>query len=309
MIKEEKLIIKGSIDIGATISYLDKENKKPLVVLLMGTGTTDRDGNTKKFKTNFYKNLSDMFVSIGCVTIRYDKRGTHESTGNYKNAGLSDLVDDAVSVINYGKNLEYVDSNRVIICGHSEGAMIATLLTKKVEVNGLLLLGGAGISMKSALIYQNLLVLKQYEDKKGFIAWYLKKVLTREKIEKQFNYLFKKAEKSKKDRYFFNGALFNTKYMREHGSLTDEYFINILNNYSGKVLAVTGTADLSADYHSLEKLNSNIKAFAPQDVNHILRQIDDNNDIMKVKQQYKRLCKEDIDKQTKEIIISWINSF
>lgn len=295
--------------IGATISYLDKENKKPLVVLLMGTGTTDRVGNTKKFKTNFYKNLSDMFVSIGCVTIRYDKRGTHESTGNYKNAGLSDLVGDAVSVINYGKNLEYVDSNRVIICGHSEGAMIATLLTKKVEVNGLLLLGGAGISMKSALIYQNLLVLKQYEDKKGFIAWYLKKVLTREKIEKQFNYLFKKAEKSKKDRYFFNGALFNTKYMREHGSLTDEYFINILNNYSGKVLAITGTADLSADYHSLEKLNSNIKAFAPQDVNHILRQIDDNNDIMKVKQQYKRLCKEDIDKQTKEIIISWINSF
>ena len=309
MIKEEKLIIKGSIDIGATISYLDKESKKPLVVLLMGTGTTDRDGNTKKFKTDFYKNLSDMFVSIGCVTIRYDKRGTHESTGNYKTAGLSDLVDDAVSVINYGKNLEYVDSNRVIICGHSEGTMIATLLTKKVEVNGLLLLGGAGTSMKSALIYQNLLVLKQYENKKGFIAWYLKKVLTREKIEKQFNDLFKKAEKSKKERYFFNGALFNTKYMREHGSLTDEYFINILNNYSGKVLAITGTADLSADYHSLEKLNSNIKAFAPQDVNHILRQIDDNNDIMKVKQQYKRLSKEDIDKQTKEIIISWINSF
>ena len=309
MIKEEKLVIRGSIDIGATISYLDKESKKPLVVLLMGTGTTDRDGNTKKFKTDFYKNLSDMFVSIGCVTIRYDKRGTHESTGNYKTAGLSDLVDDAVSVINYGKNLEYVDSNRVIVCGHSEGAMIATLLTKKVEVNGLLLLGGAGTSMKSALIYQNLLVLKQYEDKKGFIAWYLKKVLTREKIKKQFNDLFKKAEKSKKERYFFNGALFNTKYMREHGSLTDEYFINILNNYSGKVLAITGTADLSADYHSLEKLNSNIKAFAPQDVNHILRQIDGNNDIMKVKQQYKRLSKEDIDKQTKEIIISWINSF
>ncbi len=111
MIKEEKLIIKGSINIGATISYLDKDNKKPLVVLLMGTGTTDHDGNTKKFKTNFYKNLSDIFVSIGCVTIRYDKRGTHESTGNYKIAGLSDLVEDAVSVINYGKNLEYVDSN------------------------------------------------------------------------------------------------------------------------------------------------------------------------------------------------------
>ncbi len=184
--------------------------------------------------------------------------------------------------------------------------MIATLLTKKVEVNGLLLLGGAGTSMKSALIYQNLLVLKQYENKKGFIAWYLKKVLTREKIEKQFNDLFKKAEKSKKERYFFNGALFNTKYMREHGSLTDECFTNILNNYSGKVLAITGTADLNTDYHSLEKLNSNFKTFVPQNVNHILRKIDGDNDIMRAKQQYKRLSKEDIDKQTKDTIISWI---
>lgn len=309
MFKEERLIIKSSIDIGATISYLDTEKKRPLVVLLMGTGTTNRDGNTKKFNTDFYKNLSDMFVSLGCVTIRYDKRGTHESTGNYKTAGLSDLVDDAVSVINYGKSLEYVDTNKVIVCGHSEGAMIATLLTKKVEVNGLLLLGGAATCMKSALIYQNLAVLKQNENKKGFIALYLKKVLTKEKIEKQFNDLFKKAEKAKKERYFFNGALFNTKYMREHGTLTNEYFIDILNNYSGKVLAITGTSDLSADYHSLEKLNPNIKAYAPQNVNHILRQIDDDNDILKVKQQYKRLSKKDIDKQTKEIIISWINSF
>lgn len=309
MINEEKLIIKTNIDIGATISYLDIEKKKPLVVLIMGTGKTDRDGNTNNFKTNFYKNLSDMFVSLGWVTLRYDKRGTYRSTGNYKTAGLSDLVNDAVSVINYGKNLEYVDSNKIIVCGHSEGAMIATRLTKKVKINGLLLLGGAGTCMKSALIYQNLLFLKQYENKRGFIAWYLKKVLTKEKIEKQFSDLFKKAEKSKKKRYFFNGALFNTKYMKEHGTLTDEYFINILNNYSGKVLAITGTADLSANYHSLEKLNSNINTFVPQNVNHILRKIDDNNDIMKVKQQYRRLSKEDIDKQTKEIIISWINYF
>lgn len=33
--------------------------------------------------------------------------------------------------------------------------------------------------MKSALIYQNLIVLKQYENKKGFLAWYLKKVINK----------------------------------------------------------------------------------------------------------------------------------
>lgn len=306
--KEEKVIIKSGVDLGATVSYLNNKKKKPLVVILMGTGKTNRDGNTKSFKTDFYKNLSDLFVNLGCVTIRYDKRGTHESSGNYKMAGLSDLVDDAISVIKYGKTLEYVNANKVIVCGHSEGAMIATLLTQKIDVNGLILLGGAGMCMKSALIYQNLVVLNQYENKKGFIAWYLKKILTKEKIEKQFEDLFKKAEKANKGRYFFNGALFNTKYMKEHGSLTDDSFIDILNNYSGKVLAITGTSDLSADYHSLEKLNSNIKVYAPQKVNHILRQIDDDNDIMKVKKQYKRLSTKDIDKFTKDVIISWIDT-
>lgn len=121
--KEEKVIIKSGVDLGATVLYLNNKKKKPLVVILMGTGKTNRDGNTKSFKTDFYKNLSDLFVNLGCVTIRYDKRGTHESSGNYKTAGLSDLVDDAVSVIKYGKTLEYVNANKVIDCGHSEGPL------------------------------------------------------------------------------------------------------------------------------------------------------------------------------------------
>ena len=57
-------------------------------------------------------------------------------------------------------------------------------------------------------------------------------------------------------------------------------------------------------YGNTKKLKLGIKTFATQNVNHILRQIDD---IMRVKQKYRRLSKEDIDKQTKDAIISWIN--
>ena len=67
MIKEEKVIISNDINIGATIAYKDKNKKRPLVLLIMGTGTTDRDGNSFGFKTNLYKNLSDMFVEMGYV--------------------------------------------------------------------------------------------------------------------------------------------------------------------------------------------------------------------------------------------------
>ena len=84
-----------------------------------------------------------MFVNANCVCIRYDKRGTHQSTGNFKTCGLSDLVNDAACVIDYAEQLDFVDSEKIIVCGHSEGAMIATLLTKGEKLCGIMLLGGA----------------------------------------------------------------------------------------------------------------------------------------------------------------------
>ena len=53
-ITEEKIIIPSDINIGATIAYQDKEQKRPLVLLISGTGSLDRDGNAIGFKTNLY---------------------------------------------------------------------------------------------------------------------------------------------------------------------------------------------------------------------------------------------------------------
>ena len=64
MINEEEVIIKNDINIGATIAYQDKNIKRPLILLIMGTGSLDRNGNGFGFKSNIYKELSDMFVEI-----------------------------------------------------------------------------------------------------------------------------------------------------------------------------------------------------------------------------------------------------
>lgn len=301
---EERVIIDGENKIGATISYLDNTKKRPLVLLIMGTGKLDRDGNMKGFKTDMYKNLSDMFVKLGYVCIRYDKRGTHESTGNFKIAGLSDLVNDSATVIDYAKKLSYVDENRVIACGHSEGAMIATLLTKHEKLDSLILLGGACICLKSAMEYQNFQILNEFENKKGLLAWYLNKVMTKEKIKKQLTALYEKANKAKKDTFFFRGAFLPTKWLKEHGALSDDDFVRMIEEYNGKVLAITGKADLQADYTCLEKIAEfeNVTIFTPENVNHMLREIDDNNSFLTVQKQYKRLAKNPIHEETQQQI-------
>ena len=301
---EERIIINGEIDIGATVARPNDTKKRPLVLLIMGTGKLNRDGNGFGFKSNFYKDLSDIFVKMGFTCIRYDKRGTHQSTGSFKKAGLSDLVNDSATVIQYAKDLPYVDKNRIIACGHSEGAMIATLLTKQEKLDSIILLGGACMCLKSAMEYQNYGILDEFENKKGLLAWFLSKTMNKEKVKNQLASLYQKADKAKKDTFFFNGAFIPAKWLREHGALTDDDYINMIEEYNGKVLAITGKSDLQADFTCLDKIAEfeNVTTYAPDNVNHMLKEIDDDNSYLTVQKQYKRLVNAPMHQGTKQQI-------
>jgi predicted esterase len=309
MINEERVIISNDINLGATIAYKDKKEKRLLVLLISGTGSLDRDGNNLGFKSNIYKELSDMFVEMGYVCIRYDKRGTHESKGAGLNFGLRDLVNDAANIIHYAKKLDYVDEEKVVVCGHSEGAMIATLLTKNedLDLKGIILLSGACMSLKGAMIYQNYLVLNQVKDMKGILGWFLRKTLKKESIEKQISDFFLKAEQSRKNVYFYKGSIIPTKYTREHNALTSDDYVSLLKAYKGKVLAITGQSDVQADYKALEGISSfdNVTISTPEKVNHVLRDVDGESNIMEIKKEYKLSFKKPISTKIKDSIKEW----
>ena len=308
MINEERVIIDGDVNIGATIAYKDKLEKRPVVLLIMGTGSLDRDGNGLGFKSNLYKDMSDMFVDMGYVCIRYDKRGTHESKASGINYGLSDLVSDAANIIHYAKKLDYVDSEKVVVCGHSEGAMIATLLTKNEDLQGIILLGGAGMGLKEAMLYQNYLVVEQAKDMKGLLGWFLRKTLKKESIEKQVSDMFDKAEKSKKEIFFYKGSFIPTKYMREHHELTNEEYLKLLKDYKGKILAITGKSDVQADCSVLDVIDGDdVTISVPENVNHLLKEQEEKSDILNVKKIYKKSFKKEIAPSVKLTIKDWMN--
>lgn len=310
-IREEQVTIEGKVSLGATVSYIDKGNKSPAVVLIMGTGKTDRDGNEKGFQTNLYKELSEFFAGFGCVCIRYDKRGTYQSSGDFQTAGLHDLVEDAISVIRYAKSLPCVDGSKVIVCGHSEGAMIATLLSGREDTAGLILLGGAATCMKDALLYQNELAAEEFRKKKGLLGALLRSQASPEKTNAKVDAMFQKCVNAKKDKVFFGGTTLNAKWVREHASLSSEDYAGMLRSYGKPILAITGTADLSADYRKLTLLHKieTAEIFTPRNVNHILREIDDDNSMMTVKKQYIRLAERPIHEATAQKLREWIEKF
>lgn len=310
-IKEEKITIKGKVAIGATVSYTDNRKKYPAIVLIMGTGKTDRNGNEKGFKTDLYKNFAKMFTEFGFVSVRYDKRGTYETEGNYSTAGLSDLVDDAVSVIWHTKSLPYVDETKVIVCGHSEGAMIATLLTVKEDTAGLLLLGGAATCMKDALLYQNYLAAEEFQKKKGLLGILLRNQTSQQKTDAKIDAMFQKCISAEKAKVFFGGAMLNAKWVKEHASYCSQDYVTLLEQYGKPILAITGTADISTDYRRLSVLKDVplAESYAPRNVNHILRKIDDDNSVMTIKKQYRRLANQPIDPAAEQRIKDWLNQF
>ena len=310
-VKEEHITIPGTVNIGATVTYTDKNALFPAIVIIMGTGKTDRDGNERGFRTDLYRKFAEFFAGLGFVCVRYDKRGTFQSTGDFNTAGLHDLTEDAISVIRYVKALPYVDETRVLVCGHSEGAMIATLLSEKEDTAGLLLFGGAAASMKDALLYQNDLATEEFQHKKGLLGMLLRSQTSKEKSYAKMDTMLQKCMNTEKDRVFFGGVMLNAKWVREHASYSSEDYTALLKKYGRPILAITGTADISMDYRKLSALEHipSVEIFTPSNVNHILREIDDDNSVMTVKKQYGRLAVQPMHTATKEKIEEWLRQF
>ena len=120
---------------------------RPAVLLLSGSGPTDRDGNQlPTLHTDAYKKLADGLNARGVATLRVDKRGVGASKGAL--SGEADLrittySDDARAWAAELKRLAGVQC--VWIAGHSEGALLAELAAQNnPDICGIVMISGAG---------------------------------------------------------------------------------------------------------------------------------------------------------------------
>ena len=305
---EKQVMIQGEYPIGATITCKEEAGKLPAVVLIAGTGKLDRDGNGLGFHSNLYKDLAQAFAEVGFAAVRYDKRGTNTTGGSFDKAGLSDFVSDAIAVIQYIKALPYVDENRLLVCGHSEGAMIATLLSEKEETAGLILLGGAATSLKDALYFQNRLIAEDLPGMKGLGGAVMRKSFHLDKQLATIDDMFEKSKDPAKEKISVKGSSMSAKWLREHGAYTSEQYAALLKQYGKPVLAITGKADFQADYRNLDALQGadHIQCLAPEGLTHILRVSEGESSIVDVRKLYRNLLKKPIDENLLQSIRDWL---
>jgi alpha-beta hydrolase superfamily lysophospholipase len=119
----------------------------PAVLLIAGSGPTDRDGNSTVagVKPANLKLIADGLAAAGVPSLRYDKRAIAKSAPaglNEADLRFTNAVDDAVLFARLLKAQPGVTC--VILLGHSEGALIAALAAPKVDACGVIEASGPG---------------------------------------------------------------------------------------------------------------------------------------------------------------------
>lgn len=138
--------------LNGTLLKPNEVEKPPLLILIAGSGPTDRNGNQPMMQNNSLKYLAEGLSQNGLATFRFDKRIIAQmKTGTIDESLLSfdDFVNDVDSIVKYFKN----DFSKIYLVGHSEGALIGTLAAGQ-NVAGLVTIAGAGRPIDLILLEQ-----------------------------------------------------------------------------------------------------------------------------------------------------------
>jgi len=122
------------------------------VVMVAGSGPTDRNGNQPRLTNNGLKMLAEALARRGIASARYDKRfsgKTRLRAYGEKDIRFDHFVDDAIAWATHLKKQPGV--RRIAFIGHSQGGLIATLAAMRVKAGRLVLLAAPGFNIADTL--------------------------------------------------------------------------------------------------------------------------------------------------------------
>ncbi|MEJ5865940.1 alpha/beta hydrolase [Pseudomonas farsensis] len=123
-----------------------QDSPPPVVLIIAGSGPTDRDGNNPASgRIDNLKRLALLLASEHIASVRFDKRGVAASqpaTPDERDLSVERYVADVVA---WGQKLRHDPRfGPLILVGHSEGALIATLAAEDAGASAVITLAGSG---------------------------------------------------------------------------------------------------------------------------------------------------------------------
>ena len=173
---EQEVVItrkKAGVVITGTLSLPQGDGTYPAVVLVSGSGQQNRDEELMGHKP--FKVIADHLARAGVAVLRYDDRGVGGTKGDVESATTLDFADDAEAVFDYLRKQPHINSKRVGIVGHSEGALIASIVaSRNKRVAFIVLLAGQSCSGAEIMLQQNQAIYEANNVPQGLIDIRLK---------------------------------------------------------------------------------------------------------------------------------------
>lgn len=123
-----------------------QDTPPPVVLIIAGSGPTDRDGNNPAGgRIDNLKRLALLLAGEHIASVRFDKRGVAASqpaTPDERELSVERYVADTVA---WGRKLQADPRfGPLILLGHSEGALIATLAAEQAGASAVITVAGSG---------------------------------------------------------------------------------------------------------------------------------------------------------------------
>ncbi|MGB0524474.1 MAG: alpha/beta hydrolase family protein [Flammeovirgaceae bacterium] len=167
---EDFKVKNGEVELSCTITFPSGDGPFPLVVHVPRAGEiTQADAFDNHLRLLPWNNVA---------VLRYDKRGTGESTGNLETAAFDDLANDLLAIIKHAKQNPKIVSDKIGVSGldyASKSMFIAAAKSK--EIKFVISLGSSALNMEES----ELLACAQRMEMDGFDAQQVNEALNYQK--------------------------------------------------------------------------------------------------------------------------------
>lgn len=136
-----------------TLFHPDAIENPPVVLIIAGSGPTDRDGNSPLLpgKNNSLLQLAESLAQHGIASLRYDKRGVAQSAHSLQREESLVFEQNSADARVWLLWLYEKGYRRIYIAGHSEGSLVAIQAAQQFPISGLISLCGAGRPIQEIL--------------------------------------------------------------------------------------------------------------------------------------------------------------
>ncbi|MTW86668.1 prolyl oligopeptidase family serine peptidase [Virgibacillus dakarensis] len=156
--EKEVVVGKGTFALPGTLSIPKGEGPFPVVVLVQGSGASDRDERAYALKP--FRDLAHGLASKGIAVLRYNKRTfehTLKTTADPNHTVDKETTDDAMLATHLLEKQQKIDDDQIFILGHSQGGMMVPQIInkdKRNNIEGAIVMAGPARTIQDVVLDQ-----------------------------------------------------------------------------------------------------------------------------------------------------------